>query len=534
MTNKKHYDAIVIGAGFGGIYSIYKLKNELGLDVIGYEKGAEVGGTWFWNRYPGALSDSESYVYQYSFDKELYNDFKWTHTYLTQPQVNGYLNHVADRYDLRGSFQFNTTVTAAHFKEDKNIWEVTTDKGDTVTAKYLITGLGLLSAANIPNFKGRETFQGEQYHTARWPENVDLKGKRVGVIGNGSTGVQLITAIAPEVGHLSVFQRTPQYSVPLGYREQSDEEIKGIKDKFDEVWDFTKNSQTAQGCEESDISTFDVSDAEREKIYEWGWNKGGGFRFMFGTFNDMAIDPKANELATNFIKKKIKEIVKDPVTAEKLTPEGLHAKRPLADNGYFQTFNRDNVSLVDVKENPIVEITPKGIRTTDNEYELDVIIFATGFDAIEGNYMKIDLRGRNGVTINEKWADGPTGYLATTNSDFPNMFMVLGPNGPFTNLATAAEVQIDWIGDTLKHMIDNNHQTIEPTEDMEKEWVKICKDISDSTLFSKVDSWIFGANIPGKKNAIRFYMGGMGTYRKEMKERGYNGFIFDKKLIGQK
>lgn len=526
--NGLDFDAVVVGAGFGGLYSVHKLRNELGLNVRAYDNGSDVGGTWYWNRYPGALSDTESFLYRLSFDKELLEEGDWKHNYLTQPEILNYLNKVADRFDLRRSYQFNTKVTSTYFNEENNYWEVTTDKGETVTAKFLITGLGLLSATNVPNFKGIETFKGEQYHTARWPKDVDLKGKRVGVIGTGSTGVQVIIDIAPKVEHLTVFQRTPQYSVPLGLKVQSDAEKAEIKANYEEIWKQAKASAVAFGFEESTVSAVSVSKEEQERVFEEAWNTGGGFRFMFGTFGDIAINPEANEAAAEFIRKKIRQIVKDPETARKLTPTGLYAKRPLCDNGYYDTYNRDNVSLVSVKETPIVEITPNGVRTTDGEYEIDVLIFATGFDAVDGNYTKIDMRGRDGITMKEKWADGPTGYLGMMNTHFPNAFMILGPNGPFTNLPPSIETQVEWISDTVKYMVENDISTIEPKQEAEDEWIKTCETISDQTLFSKGESWIFGANIPGKKNTVMFYLGGLGNYRKTLEEVGFKGFIFDR------
>ncbi|MGM0904490.1 MAG: flavin-containing monooxygenase [Bacillota bacterium] len=523
------FDAVVVGAGFGGLYAVHKLRNELGLTVRAYDNGSDVGGTWYWNRYPGALSDTESYIYRYSFDKDLLKEWKWKANYLTQPEILEYLGHVADRFDLRRSYQFKTKVTRTVFNEETNYWEVTTDNGETVTAKFIVTGLGLLSATNVPNFKGRETFQGEQYHTARWPRaGVDLKGKRVGVIGTGSTGVQVIISIAPEVEHLTVFQRTPQYSVPVGKHPQSEAELAEIKDNYDEIWKQVKSSSVAFGFEESTVPAVSVSKEEQERVFEEAWNKGGGFRYMFGTFSDIATNPEANEAAAEFIRKKISQIVNDPETARKLTPTGIYAKRPLCDNGYYETFNRDNVSLVSVKENPIIEITPKGVRTTDGEHELDVLIYATGFDAVDGNYTKIDIRGRDGITMREKWADGPTGYLGMMNTNFPNLFMILGPNGPFTNLPPSIETQVEWISDTVKHMVENDVATIEPKLEAEEEWVTICQTISDQTLFSKGESWIFGANIPGKKNSVMFYLGGLGNYRKALDELGFKGFIFNR------
>ena len=382
--NGLDFDAVVVGAGFGGLYSVHKLRNELGLNVQAYDNGSDVGGTWYWNRYPGALSDTESFLYRLSFDKELLEEGDWKRNYLTQPEILSYLNKVADRFDLRRSYQFNTKVTSTYFNEENNYWEVTTDKGETVTAKFLITGLGLLSATNVPNFKGIETFKGEQYHTARWHEDVDLKGKRVGIVGTGSTGVQVIIDIAPKVEHLTVFQRTPQYSVPLGLKVQSDAEKAEIKANYEEIWKQAKASAVAFGFEESTVPAVSVSKEEQERVFEEAWNTGGGFRFMFGTFGDIATNPESNEAAAEFIRKKISQIVKDPETARKLTPTGLYAKRPLCDNGYYATYNRDNVSLVSVKETPIVEVTPNGVRTTDGEYELDVLIYATGFDAVDG------------------------------------------------------------------------------------------------------------------------------------------------------
>ena len=532
LKKEKDFDAVVIGAGFGGLYSVHKLRNELGLSVQAYDKGSNVGGTWYWNRYPGAMSDTESYLYRFSFDKDLLNEWSWKESYIMQSEILDYFNHVADRFDLRRSYQFDTKITATHFDEETNLWHVTTDKGQTVTARYLITGLGLLSATNVPNFKNRETFEGEQYHTAHWPkEGVDLKGKRVGVIGTGSTGVQVIINTAPEVEHLTVFQRTPQYSVPAGKRPQSEEELNLIKANYDKIWEQAKSSAVAYGVAESTRPLASATKEEQERIFQAAWDKGNSFRFMFETFGDITTDYDANEAAADFIRRKIKSIVKDPETARKLTPTGLYARRPLCDIGYYETFNRDNVSLVDVKANPIVEITPKGIRTTDGEYELDVIIYATGFDAVDGNYTKIDMRGRGGVAMREKWADGPTGYLGMTNTDFPNLFMILGPNGPFTNLPPSIETQVEWISDTIKHLVDNNLTTIEPTEEAEKEWVETCRNIANQTLFSKAESWIFGANIPGKKNTVMFYMGGLGNYRKILKETGYKNFIFDRALV---
>ena len=529
QTLRTEFDAIVIGAGFGGMYMLRKLRDELGLNVRVLEKAGGVGGTWYWNRYPGALSDTETYLYCYSFDKDLLQDWQWNTRYINQPSILSYLEHVADRFDLRRNIQFNTGVTSASFDESANYWVVETDTGETYRARYLVTALGLLSRTNVPNIAGRTSFEGEQYHTGAWPADVQLAGKRVGVIGTGSTGIQVITAIAPEVGHLSVFQRSPQYSVPVGNDIVPDEEIAAIKGDYDNIWKRVKKSMTAFGFEESTTPAMSVSEEERQAVFQKAWDTGGGFRFMFGTFSDIATDRDANEAAAAFVRQKISEIVDDPEVAAKLTPTDLYAKRPLCDSGYYAMYNRDNVSLVDVRENPIDEITPRGIRTADGaEHELDVIIFATGFDAVDGNYTKIDLRGRNGVSIRDHWQHGPTSYLGMTVNEFPNMFMVLGPNGPFTNLPPSIETQVEWIADCIGKLEQNGGGVIEASAEAVDGWTQTCREIADDTLFSKAESWIFGANIPGKTNTVMFYMGGLGKYREALGEvvgSDYRGFV---------
>ena len=529
-------DAIVIGAGFGGLYMLRKLRDELGLKVRVFDKAAGVGGTWYWNRYPGALSDTETYLYCYSFDKELLQDWQWDTRYVTQPKILAYLEHVADRYDLRRNIQFNTGITAAHFDEAQERWTVRTDHDETFTAKYLVTALGLLSATNVPDIKGRDCFQGEQYHTGAWPAGVEFSGKRVGVIGTGSTGLQVITAIAPQVEHLTVFQRSPQYSVPVGNGQVAADEVAAIKGNYDEIWTRVRRSMTAFGFHESTVPAMSASAEERQAVFEKAWDTGGGFRFMFGTFSDVATDPAANDAAASFVRGKIAEIVSDPETARKLTPQDYYAKRPLCDSGYYATFNRDNVSLVDVKATPITEITPRGVRTEDGvEHELDMLIFATGFDAVDGNYTKIDIRGRGDVSIKEHWNSGPTSYLGVTVSNFPNMFMVLGPNGPFTNLPPSIETQVEWISECIGGVEQRGHSVIEATPEAERSWTATCQEIADGTLFSKGESWIFGANIPGKPNTVMFYMGGLGAYREALQgvvQEDYRGFAFqDPQLV---
>ena len=520
-------DALVVGAGFGGIYMLHKLRNELGLDAVAIDKAGGVGGTWYWNKYPGALSDSEAFVYQYSFDRDLYEP--WKTKFVQGPDVLAYLNKVVDRYDLREHIHLETGMTSADFDEVFGIWTVRTDRGVTYRARFLVTALGLLSATNTPDLHGIEHFEGRIVHTGAWPEELDLNGKRVGVIGNGSTGNQVISAVAPIAKHLTSFQRTPQYSVPAGNRKLSPEQIQAYRDNFDATWDQVRNSSVAMGFKESTIGTFEVSPEERERIYQRAWDEGGGFRFMFETFNDIATDEAANEEAAKFIRRKIAEIVKDPETARKLTPHDLYARRPLCDTGYFEAFNRANVTLVSVKENPIVRVTQEGIVTEDGTlHKLDILVFASGFDAVDGNYVRTDIRGRHGRSIKEHWVEGPTSYAGITTSGFPNMFMILGPNGAFTNLPPTIEAQVEWITDAIRHVAETETGRIELKPDAESDWTDTCVEVAAATVFGSVDSWIFGANIPGKKRSVLFYLGGLSEYRKILDAEaaaGYPSFI---------
>jgi cation diffusion facilitator CzcD-associated flavoprotein CzcO len=520
-------DALVVGAGFGGIYMLHKLRNELGLDAVAIDKAGGVGGTWYWNKYPGALSDSEAFVYQYSFDRDLYEP--WNTKFVQGPDVLAYLNKVVDRYDLREHIHLETGMTSADFDEVFGIWTVRTDRGVTYRARFLVTALGLLSATNTPDLHGIEHFEGRIVHTGAWPEELDLNGKRVGVIGNGSTGNQVISAVAAIAKHLTSFQRTPQYSVPAGNRKLSPEQIQAYRDNFDATWDQVRNSSVAMGFKESTIGTFEVSPEERERIYQRAWDEGGGFRFMFETFNDIATDEAANEEAAKFIRRKIADIVKDPETARKLTPHDLYARRPLCDTGYFEAFNRANVTLVSVKENPIVRVTQEGIVTEDGTlHKLDILVFATGFDAVDGNYVRTDIRGRHGRSIKEHWVEGPTSYAGITTSGFPNMFMILGPNGAFTNLPPTIEAQVEWITDAIRHVAETETGRIELKPDAESDWTDTCVEVAAATVFGSVDSWIFGANIPGKKRSVLFYLGGLSEYRKILDAEaaaGYSSFI---------
>lgn len=529
---RKNLDVVIIGTGFSGLYALKKVRDDLGLAALAFDKAGGIGGTWHWNRYPGALSDSESHVYCYSWDKDLLQEWDHKSKYVTQPEILRYLETVVERHDLMRDIRLNTGVISAVFDEPSGRWLVETDTGERYSAKYLITAVGLLSATNIPKIDGIETFGGKICHTSRWPDDASIEGKRIGVVGTGSTGVQLITAIAPVVSHLTVFQRSPQYSVPVGNGPLGPQELEEIKQDYTRIWDSVRQSGLAFGFPESTVPMASVTDEERERIFDKAWAKGGGFRFMFETFCDIATDEAANKVAQDYIRRKIDQIVKDPETARKLKPNDLYAKRPLCDSGYYQTFNRDNVSLVYVGENPIVRITPNGVLTADGiEHELDILVFATGFDAVDGNYKRMDLRGRGGISIADHWSAGPSAYLSIGTAGFPNMFMVLGPNGPFTNLPPSIETEVEWIADTIGHMERNACATIEATPEAEAEWTQTCADIASQTLFPKVDSWIFGANIPGKKNTIYFYMAGLAAFRTQLQNatnNNYSGFTLHK------
>lgn len=528
MSDNKQFDAIVIGAGFSGIYALKKLRDDCGLSTLVLEKGADVGGTWFYNKYPGCMSDVETFAYCYSWDKELLQDTPIKTRYAFQPDIFAYLQDVAKRHDLYKDIVFNTSVVSAELKENDNSWVVQTKDGTVYQAKYLVTALGVLSATNIPDFEGLDTFKGEWHHSSNWPDEVDFEGKRVGIIGTGSTGVQLTTAIAPQVKHLTVFQRTPQFTVPAGNRPLTAEEEAEIKANYQQIWEDNKKTFLAAGFAESMTPAMSVSAEEREAAFEKAWDHGGGFRFMFGTFGDIAVDTAANEEAAAFLRKKIASIVKDPKTADMLTPKGLYAKRPICDSGYYETFNRPNVSLVDVNAAPIQKITPNGILTEDGvEYPLDMILFATGFEAGDGNFRHLDIRGRNNLPLSEKWKDGSGSYLGLATEGFPNMFMVLGPNCPFTNIPPAVEVQVDWMADLITHARENGTATIEAQQEMEDAWGEVCAGIGESLLLSKIDSWIFGSNVAGKSARSLFYLGGIATYLDkidQVKRDGYEGF----------
>ncbi|MDI3339528.1 MAG: NAD(P)/FAD-dependent oxidoreductase [Sphaerobacter sp.] len=528
--NQPEFDAVVVGAGFSGLYMLHRLR-QLGVTTRVYEAGGGVGGTWYWNRYPGARCDSESWVYCYSFSDEILQEWTWTERYPSQPEIERYLNYVADRLDLRRDIQFNTRVTAAAFDEATGRWLITTDAGEQVWATYFITAVGCLSADNLPAFKGLETFQGEWYHTGRWPqEGIDFTGKRVGLIGTGATGIQVAPVVAEQAEHLWVFQRTPNYAIPAHNRPLDPEFIRQLKASYGEVWEIVRRSAAGLPIEPVERSALAVSPEEQRQIYEAAWQK-GGFYFLFETFNDILVNPEANETAAAFIRSKIRETVRDPEVAELLCPSDhpYGTKRPPLEHGYYEAFNRDNVTLVDVRKSPIEEITPTGIRTTDGEYPLDIIIFATGFDALTGPLTRIDIRGRGGVALAEKWVSGPRNYLGVAVHGFPNMFTITGPLSPsvLTNMPAAISQHVEWIADCIGYLRQHGYRGIEATADAEDRWVAHANEAAEQTLYPRAKSWYIGANVPGKPRVFMVYVGGLQNYRarcQEIASKGYEGF----------
>lgn len=526
----RDFDAIIIGAGFSGLYMLYRLR-QLGLSVRVYEKGDGVGGTWYWNRYPGARCDSESMYYSYSFSPELEQEWHWTERYPRQPEVLRYLNHVADRFDLRRDIQFGTCVESAIFDESDNRWVVRTDGGTEVSATFCITAVGCLSTANKPRFKGHESFLGQTYHTGDWPhDGVDFTGKRVGVIGTGASGIQAIPVIAEQADHLTVFQRTPNFTVPAENRPMDADFERQWKASYRE-W-RTRGRESAAGIPYpvSEVSALDATEEERKSAYQAAWGA-GGFRFVFGTYCDIVTNEDANETAARFVRSKIDEIVHDPAVAEMLKPTSypFGTKRLPLDTDYYKTFNRPNVTLVDLRKSPIEEFVRDGIRTRDGVHVLDIIVFATGFDAMTGPLFSMDIRGKGGVRLTTKWAEGPKTYLGLGTAGFPNLLTITGPGSPsvLSNMPVSIEQHVDWIADCIKYLRQHQFSTIEATEPAEKEWTEHVNEVASYTLYPKAASWYMGANIPGKPRIFMPYVGGVGNYRKKCDEvaaSGYSGF----------
>ena len=528
------YDVIVIGAGFSGMYALYKLRG-LGLRLKGFEAGDGPGGTWYWNRYPGARVDIESMIYSYSFDEQLEQEWQWPEHFSPQADLEIYANHVADRFGIRDQIQFGTRVNRLRFDDATSRWHVGTNRGDAVTARFVIAATGSLNATNIPDFKGAASFGGQWYHTSTWPkEGVDFTGKRVGIIGTGSTGIQVIPVVAKEAGHLTVFQRTANFSIPSRNRALDADYERTWKENYRERRELMKSTASAAVLmgQHLDRSVFDVTDAEREEILQAAWESRSGFKFT-GSFKDVRTNPAANEVVAEFVRRKIRQTVNDPDVAELLCPKThpLGTKRLCLDSGYYETYNRDNVTLVDVRANPITEVNPGGLRTTAGDYELDILIYATGFDAMTGSMTRMNVTGVGGLKLEDKWAGGPTTYLGFQVAGFPNLFMIHGPGSPsvLAQMIMSAEWQVDWLHDRLRHMLDRGYTRVETTEQWEDSWSGEVEAAADATLYKKADSWYLGANIPGKPRVFMVYVGGFDNYARRCNEvvaNDHEGFAF--------
>ncbi|MGW0044795.1 flavin-containing monooxygenase [Rhodococcus sp. NPDC003348] len=522
-------DAIVIGAGISGLYAAYKLR-ERGMTVHGFESAAGVGGTWFHNRYPGARCDVESIDYSYSFDENLQQEWTWTERFATQEEILAYLEHVADRFDLRGAYDFLTRVTSTVWNEESARWTVTTDTGKTMTARYCIMATGVLSATNRPDIAGRDSFTGETYHTGEWPhEKVDFTGKRVGVIGTGSSGMQSIPLIAQDAAHVFVYQRSANYSIPAGNRPLTPEQIAEVKATYPERRRLARLSGGGTPFTPYPKGAMEVDEAERRRVYDEWWQRGG---YLFAkAFPDQTVNLESNDTAREYVESKIREMVNDPAIADQLIPTDhpIGTKRIVTDSGYFETYNRDNVTLVNLRRTPIVEVTETGIRTSEGHHQLDTLVFATGFDAMTGALSRIDIRGRDGRTLRDEWAAGPRTYLGLASNGFPNMFFMVGAGSPsvLANMVLMAEQQVDWISACLDHLDEVGARTIEAGAQAVDDWVAECNEKAAGTLFPSANSWYMGANIPGKPRVFMPYIGGFANYCTicaEVAESGYKGF----------
>jgi cyclohexanone monooxygenase len=535
MTSKgpesepQHVDAIVVGAGFAGLYMLHRLRG-LGLSAQVFEAGSGIGGTWFWNRYPGARCDIESLEYSYSFDDALQQEWHWTERYASQPEILNYIHHVAERYDLRRSVRLETRVVSAHYDEAAGLWTVRTDRGDVATARFCIMATGCLSNAKLPEIAGLAAFEGQRFHTGLWPSaTVDFGGQRVGVIGTGSSGIQVIPIVAEEAAQLVVFQRTPGYSLPSKNAPLDPAYERATKARYAGVRKAARESVAGvAGYPVPTQSAFDVAAPERDAIYETHYDAG---RTSIGrAFTDLLVDAAANATAADFVRDKIRRTVHDPATARALLPHHpIATKRVCLDSGYYQTYNRPNVRLVDLRETPIERFTPHGIRTTAEEIALDAVIFATGYDAMTGALLAIDIRGTGGLALSDKWAAGPRTYLGLMSAGFPNLFFITGPGSPsvLSNVIVCIEQHVDWITEALAHLQARGIARMEAGPAAEDAWVAHVNEVAARTLFPVANSWYMGANVPGKPRVFMPYVGGVGPYRKKCDEvaaAGYAGF----------
>jgi cyclohexanone monooxygenase len=532
-------DAVVVGAGFSGLYALHRLRG-LGLETCVYEAAAGIGGTWYWNRYPGARCDVESLWYSYSFSEELEQEWEWTERYPAQPEILRYLEHVADRFELRRDICLETRVVRAVYDDDANRWTVETSRGERVRTRYLVMATGCLSTPQLPNVPGLDSFAGETYHTGLWPhEPVSFAGKRVAVIGTGSSAIQSIPVIAREAAQVYVFQRTPNYSVPAHNRPLDAEEQRAVKARYGEVRERMRSSFAGFPHERAERSALDDPPEVRDGVLEDHW-RDGGIPFL-GSYVDIGLDEGANELVAEFVRRKIRSIVRDRDVAELLCPTDypIGTKRICVDIEYFETFNRDNVTLADLRRSPLVAITPSGVRTRDAEYDVDALVLATGFDAMTGTLLRIDLRGRAGRALAAAWAHGPTTYLGLQIAGFPNLFTITGPGSPsvLSNMVVSIEQHVNWIADCIAWMRERGFDTIEATPEAEAAWVAHVNEVAAATLFPRASSWYMGANVPGKARVFMPYVGGVDVYRQhcaQVAAKGYEGFSLSREAVGRR
>jgi cyclohexanone monooxygenase len=539
MASKQQpdFDVLAVGAGFAGLGLIHYAR-EAGLSIRVFDKASDIGGTWTWNRYPGAATDSEGYYYCLTFSKEVLQEWTWSKRYPGWEETLRYMHFLADKCDLWPHIQLDTEIVSAEWQEDSGLWRLTDAGGKTYTCRYFVSAMGMISEPVIPNIKGRDRFKGPCFHSARWPEGLEYAGKRVGIIGAGATAVQMLPEIAKTAADVTLFQRTPNFVMPAVQKPMTDEWAQEIKDNYDEIIAKCRNHVFGMAFDSPvGRNLADTPPDEVQRIFEEHWPR-GSFRFVFETFDDLLTNPDSNKAAADFIAGKIKEKVKDPEVAELLTPKGypLFAKRPPLDHGYYEAFNRDNVHLVDIKDRePIVEITETGVRTTKNHYEFDIIVLATGFQAYTGAQEALAIRGRNGQLLKDKWKDVSGSIMGVFVADFPNMFMITGPQAPFANLPTSIEQNIMYITDCIRKMEREGYEVCEPKQEAEDAWVEHTADIHNQTLMAqghKVHSWMMGANLEDRKPRVLIYFGGANVYYDKLRESANSGFPeveFDRK-----
>ncbi|MES2362056.1 MAG: NAD(P)/FAD-dependent oxidoreductase [Pseudomonadota bacterium] len=529
----KRLDVVIVGGGFGGMYATYKFR-EMGLKIQSFEAGADLGGVWYWNRYPGARVDLPSIDYSYSFSPEIEQEWTWSEQFAAQPELLRYIDFVATRLDLRKHFQFKTRVTSAVWDEERQLWTVETDRGERYEAPFCIMATGPLSVPKVPDIPGVGKFKGRLLHAARWPhEPVSFAGLRVGVIGTGSTGIQIVQDVGPQAGELFVFQRTPSFTMPMRNVALTQEYVSEVKRNYAGIREAARNSTVGGTRPQSTRAFFSVTPEQRQSLLEDAWKQGG--LAMLGTFGDLMVNEEANEHVAEFVRGKIAEVVEDPKTAEALKPKGypIFARRPCLDSSYYETYNLPNVHLVDCLTDPIVEVTERGVRNASGETELDVLILATGYDGLTGALIAFDVVGKGGRTVNQKWKEGGRSHLGIMMEGFPNLFMTTGPNGPsaLANIIRISEHDVDWIAAAITHMQKNGLATIEPTTQAEDGWMDVVKGLAQSSLINKAKTWWVGANVPGKTQGLTMFIGGFAKYRELCAAAindGYRGFRFER------